>query len=63
LIEELVYRYDTQFIRRIEAAALESPRFREIVEQAYVGGDASDGAAQFSLLQRRLRSGWHEEAD
>lgn len=56
LIEELVYEHDEQFIPRIEAAALQDPLMREVVEQAYVGGVASEGAEQFHRLQDQLRS-------
>lgn len=63
LIEEFVYKHGTMFIARLEAAALADPAFREQVEQAYVGGDASRGAQQFHELQERLTSGWYESRD
>jgi hypothetical protein len=56
LIEHLVYDHNEQFIHRIEAAALDDPVVRGVVEQAYVGGVASEGAEQFRRLQDRLRS-------
>ena len=60
LIEDFVYLHNDRFISRLEEAVLHDPILREIVEQAYVGGDASVGAEQFNRLQDRLRSesGW-----
>jgi hypothetical protein len=63
LIERFVYRHGTRFVPRLEAAALSDPAFRQLVEEAYVGGDASPGAEQFHQLQERLTSGWYEAAD
>lgn len=63
LIEELIYKHGTRFIARLEAAALADPMFRQQIEQAYVGGDASRGAQEFHELQDRLTSGWYESPD
>jgi hypothetical protein len=55
LIEDLVYEHDQLFIARIESAALADPVVREVVEQAYVGGVATEGAQEFRQVQERLR--------
>ena len=57
MIEDFVYEHDMKFIYRIEAAAVDDPVVREIVEQAHVGGFATEGAEEFRRLQDRLRLG------
>jgi hypothetical protein len=57
LLEDLVYEHDERFLDRIEAAALDDPVIRSIVEQLYVGGVATEGAERFNRLQERLRLG------
>ena len=56
MVEDFVYEHNLKFIDRMEAAALADSIFREVVEQAYVGGVATDGAEEFRRLQDRLRS-------
>jgi hypothetical protein len=56
-VEDLVYEHDMQFIERLEAEAFVDPALRSVIEQAYVGGVATEGAEQFNRLQERLRLG------
>jgi hypothetical protein len=59
LIEDFVYEHDLQFIARLEAAAFADRIVGSLVEQAYVGGMATEGVEQFHLLQERLRRRHH----
>jgi hypothetical protein len=59
LIEDFIYEHDVQFIARLDAAAVADPIFGSLVEQAYVGGMATEGVEQFHLLQERLRRRHH----
>jgi hypothetical protein len=54
LIEELVYEHGDLFVTRLEAIAVEDPVVRSVIEQAYIGGDASEGAERFNRLVDRL---------
>ncbi len=56
LIEELIYEHDELFLDRIEVAIMEHPIVREVVQQAYVGGLATNGAERFQRLQEVVRS-------
>jgi hypothetical protein len=55
LIQDLVYEWDTRFLDRLEAAALNDQLIADAIDQSYVGGFATEGAEQFQQLQDRLR--------
>jgi len=54
-LEDFFYEHDTQFIARIEGAALANPIVRSLVEQCHISGFATEGAEQFHRLQKRIR--------